>query len=86
MYVERGIKPRRIDPIRRIRLAFLARFCNWRDALVVIRPISPCEVNDSRSVATAGRLMYRHKRSSFPRSSASAATPARPLPPCPSHR
>ena len=38
MYVERGIKPRRIDPITRIQLAFLSRFCSWRDALVVVRP------------------------------------------------
>ena len=38
MYVERVIKPRRIDPITRIQLAFLSRFCNWRDALVVVRP------------------------------------------------
>ena len=38
LYVERGIKPRRIDPVTRIQLAFLSRFCNWRDALVVVRP------------------------------------------------
>ncbi len=38
MYVERGIKPRRIDPVTRIQLAFLSRFCNWCDALVAVRP------------------------------------------------
>ncbi len=38
LYVERGIKPRRIDPVMRIQLAFLSRFCNWRDALIVVRP------------------------------------------------
>ena len=38
LYVERGIKPRRIDPVTRIQLALVARFCNWRDALVVVRP------------------------------------------------
>jgi hypothetical protein len=38
LYVERGIKPRRIDPVTRISLAILSRFCNWRDALVVVRP------------------------------------------------
>ena len=38
LYVERGIKRRRIDPVTRIPLAFLSRFCNWRDALVVVRP------------------------------------------------
>jgi len=38
LYVERGVKPRRIDPVRRISLAILSRFFNWRDALVVVRP------------------------------------------------
>jgi transposase InsO family protein len=38
LYTERGIKPRRIDPVTRISLALLSRFCNWRDALVVVRP------------------------------------------------
>jgi hypothetical protein len=38
LYKERGIKPRRIDPVTRISLALLCRFFNWRDALVVVRP------------------------------------------------
>src|ERR1017187_3254437 len=38
LYKERGIKPRRIDPVTRISLALLSRFCNWRDTLVVVRP------------------------------------------------
>jgi len=38
LYTERGIKPRRIDPVTRISLALLSRFFNWRDALVVVRP------------------------------------------------
>lgn len=37
-YVERGVKPRRIDPATRIALALLSRFFDWRDALVVVRP------------------------------------------------
>jgi hypothetical protein len=37
-YTERGIKPRRIDPVTRISLALLSRFCNWRNALIVVRP------------------------------------------------
>src|SRR5450631_3479670 len=36
--VERGIKPRRVDPVTRISLTFLSRFFNWREALVVVRP------------------------------------------------
>jgi putative transposase len=38
LYRERGVKPRRIDAVTRISLALLARFFNWRDALVVVRP------------------------------------------------
>jgi len=38
LYVERGIKPRRIDSVTRISLAILSRLFNWRDALVVVRP------------------------------------------------
>ena len=37
-YVERGAKPRRIDPVTRVFLAVLSRFFDWRDALVVVRP------------------------------------------------
>jgi hypothetical protein len=38
LYKERGTKPRRIDRVTRISLAFLSRFFNWRDALVIVRP------------------------------------------------
>jgi len=38
LYIERGVKPRRIDPATRIGLTLLSRFFNWRDALVVVRP------------------------------------------------
>jgi putative transposase len=38
LYIERGIRPRRVDPVTRIALALLSRFINWRDALVVVRP------------------------------------------------
>lgn len=38
LYVERGVKPRRIDSVTRVALAFLSRFFNWRDALAVVRP------------------------------------------------
>src|SRR5260370_7953210 len=38
LYKERGIKPRRIEPVTRISLALLSRFFNWREALVVVRP------------------------------------------------
>jgi putative transposase len=38
LYIERGVKPRRIDSVTRIVLVILSRFFNWRDALVVVRP------------------------------------------------
>jgi putative transposase len=38
LYVERGVKPRRIDFVTRIGLTLLSRCFNWRDALVVVRP------------------------------------------------
>ena len=38
LYVERGVKPRRVDPVTRISLALLSRIFNWQDALVVVRP------------------------------------------------
>jgi putative transposase len=38
LYIERGVKPRRIDPATRIVLALLSRLFDWRDALVVVRP------------------------------------------------
>jgi transposase InsO family protein len=38
LYVERGIKPRRIDYVTRISLATLSRFFNWRETLVVVQP------------------------------------------------
>ena len=38
LYLERGVKPRRIDSITRIALTILSGFFDWRDALVVVRP------------------------------------------------
>ena len=38
LYVERGVKPRRIDAATRVSLALLSRLFNWRSALVVVQP------------------------------------------------
>ena len=35
LYVERGVKPQRIDPVTRIGLTLLSRLFSWQDALVV---------------------------------------------------
>jgi len=37
LYVERGIKPRRIDPVTQFSLAILSRLFICREALVVVR-------------------------------------------------
>jgi putative transposase len=37
LYIERGVKPRRIDPATRIGLMLLSRLFDWRDALAVVR-------------------------------------------------
>jgi hypothetical protein len=47
LYVERGVKPRRIDVATRVSLALLAKLFDWSSALVVVRR-SP-----TRSCATA---------------------------------
>jgi hypothetical protein len=38
LYIERGIKPRRIDSVTRVRLTLLSKLFDWRDALGVVRP------------------------------------------------
>jgi len=38
LYMERGVKPRRIDSVMRISLTLLSRFFDWRDCLIVVRP------------------------------------------------
>ena len=38
LYVERGVKPRRIDSVTRVGLTLLSRLFAWRNALTVVRP------------------------------------------------
>ena len=38
LYVERRVKPRRVDAATRVSLMLLSRLFNWRSALVVVRP------------------------------------------------
>lgn len=38
LFEERGIKPRRVDGATRLSLAILARLCDWRSCLTVVRP------------------------------------------------
>jgi transposase InsO family protein len=37
-YIERGIKPRRVDHTTRASLALFTRLFDWRDAVVIVRP------------------------------------------------
>ena len=37
-YIERGIKPRRMDHATRASLAVFSRLCDWRQAMVNVRP------------------------------------------------
>jgi hypothetical protein len=38
LYIERGVRPRRVDAGTRVSLALLARLFDWRGALVVVQP------------------------------------------------
>ena len=48
LYVERGVKPRRIDAATRVSLALLSRLFQWRSALVVVRAADPDSLAPSR--------------------------------------
>ena len=38
LFMERGVRPRRLDAASRVSLAILARMFGWRGALVVVKP------------------------------------------------
>src|ERR1700690_4622910 len=37
-YIERGVKPRRVDHATRVSLSVFSRLFSWRDAIVIVRP------------------------------------------------
>ena len=37
-YIDRGIRPRRVDFVTRVSLALLTRLFDWRNAVVIVRP------------------------------------------------
>jgi hypothetical protein len=55
-YVERGIKPRRVDFVTRIGLALLTRLFDWQNAVVIVRPKTII-----RWHRTGWRLFWRFK-------------------------
>lgn len=38
LYIERGVRPRRVDAVTRVSLAVFAKLFDWRGALVVVQP------------------------------------------------
>jgi putative transposase len=56
LYKERGVKPRRIDAATRVSLAWLARWCDWRSSLIVVRPETVI-----RWHRAGWRLLWRYK-------------------------
>jgi len=40
LYIERHVKPHRINPVSRVRLVVLSHLFNWQDAVVAVRPES----------------------------------------------
>ncbi len=65
LYVERSVKPRHIDPVTQIALAFLSRFFNCRGALVVVRPETMIHWHRARW-KLFGRLKSRPGRPPIP--------------------
>ena len=37
-YIERGVRPRRLDHAGRVSLSLLSRLFGWREAIVIVRP------------------------------------------------
>jgi hypothetical protein len=38
LFIERGVRPRRVDAATRVSLIVLAKLFEWRDALMVVQP------------------------------------------------
>jgi len=62
MFIERGIRPRRIDPATRVSLAVLSRLFDWRRALVVVQPATMI-----RWHRASWRLLWRVKARAIPK-------------------
>jgi hypothetical protein len=66
LYVERGVKPRRIDAATRVSLAFLSRWFACRSALIVVRPAFPrlssaAAIGAAAFQCLADGLLVRHE-------------------------
>lgn len=56
LFLERGVRPRRVDAASRVSLAVLARLFEWRGALVVVQPTTMIRWHRS-----GWRLLWRFK-------------------------
>jgi putative transposase len=56
LFLERGVRPRRLNPASRVSLAVLARLFEWRGALVVVQPATMI-----RWHRAGWRLLWRFK-------------------------
>src|SRR5215471_8231506 len=56
LFRERGVKPRRVDAATRVSLAWLARLCDWRSSMIVVRPETMV-----RWHRAGWRLLWRYK-------------------------
>ena len=64
-YIERGLKPRRVDHATRVSLALFTRMFDWRTALVNVRPQPSFAGTDwaggSSGAGSAGRADHRFR-------------------------
>jgi hypothetical protein len=67
-YIERGIRPRRLDHAGRVSLSVLARLFSWRDAIVIVRPSTVI-----RWHRLGWRIFWRWKGRSTPDSAGTTA-------------
>ena len=67
-YVERGIKPRRVDHATRVSLALFTRLFDWRDAVVNVQPATIVRCTDwargFSGAGSAGRADHRFRQNS----------------------
>ena len=56
-YIERGIKPRRVDHATRVSLALLTRMFDWRTSVVNVRPYRRIRSFESVGGPTANEIV-----------------------------
>jgi len=53
-YIERGIKPRRMDSATRVSLALFSRLCNGRDVVAIVQPATIFATHLDQSIRALG--------------------------------